>query len=147
MVDSRTPEQRRHIMRSVKTKDTGPELSLRRALFAAGYRYRLHRKDLPGTPDIVFPGRKKVLFVHGCFWHGHGCAKGRAPKSRLEYWGPKLEANRARDARNIERLKHMGWDVCTVWQCELADAVAVVHRLRAFIETTENSFHNPDLPR
>ena len=120
-------------MQSVKTKDTGPELAVRRALFAAGYRFRLHRKDLPGSPDIVFPGRKKAIFIHGCFWHGHGCAKGKASKSRLEYWEPKLESNRARDRRNLENLAEMGWDTFVVWQCALADADALISELKAFL--------------
>lgn len=133
MVDTRSPEQRRRIMQSVKTKNTGPELTVRRALFAAGYRFRLHRKDLPGSPDIVLPGRKKVIFVHGCFWHGHGCAKGRASKSRLDYWGPKLKANKDRDSRNRNALTKLGWDVLTLWQCELSDLDALNMRLQTFL--------------
>ena len=133
MVDTRWPEQRRRIMQSVKTKDTGPELTVRRALYVAGYRFRLHRKDLPGRPDIVLPGRRKAIFVHGCFWHGHGCAKGRGSKSRLEYWGPKLEANRERDTRNRNALIDLGWDVLTLWQCELSDTEALNERLRRFL--------------
>jgi DNA mismatch endonuclease (patch repair protein) len=121
-------------MQSVKTKDTGPERAVRRALFAAGYRYRLHRRDLPGSPDVVFPGRKKAIFVHGCFWHGHGCSKGRASKSRIDYWGPKLEANKARDARNLRDLEAQGWSVLVIWQCELADMEALLPRLIAFVD-------------
>jgi len=94
MSDTRTPDQRRRIMQSVKTKNTGPELAVRKALHAEGYRFRLHRRDLPGSPDVVFPGRNKVIFIHGCFWHGHACKKGAAPKSRLEYWGPKIQGRR-----------------------------------------------------
>jgi DNA mismatch endonuclease, patch repair protein len=134
MTDTRTAEQRRRIMQSVGTKDTGPELVVRRALFALGYRYRLHRKDLAGRPDIVLPSRRKAIFVHGCFWHGHGCPKGRASKSRVEYWGPKLEANRARDARNLADLKAQGWDVSIVWQCELGDPAKLSARLKRFVE-------------
>lgn len=119
-------------MQSVKTKDTGPELIVRRTLFAGGYRYRLHRRDLPGSPDIVFPGRKKAIFVHGCFWHGHECSKGGGSKSRLEYWGPKIEANRARDIRSEVALRTIGWDVATVWQCELRDLEEVIARLRIY---------------
>lgn len=133
MVDTRSPDQRRRIMQSVKTKDTGPELALRKALYAAGYRFRLHRKDLPARPDIVFLGRKKAIFVHGCFWHGHDCAKGRASKSRAEYWGPKLEANKARDARNLRDLEEKGWDTFVVWQCELGDMDNVMSRLGTFL--------------
>lgn len=121
MVDTRTPEQRRRIMQSVGTKDTGPEMTVRRLLHRLGYRYRLHPKHLPGRPDIALPGRRKAIFVHGCFWHGHECQKGRAPKSKLDYWGPKLDANRERDARKEAELRALGWDVGTVWQCEIGD--------------------------
>lgn len=120
-------------MQSVKTKNTEPELKLRKALFAVGYRFRLHSKDLPGRPDIVFPGRKKAVFVHGCFWHGHDCNKGRASKSRTEYWGPKLEANRARDAQNLCDLEERGWETLVVWQCELSDMDNVLIRLGTFL--------------
>src|SRR5687768_10946403 len=110
-MDTRTPEQRRRIMQSVRQKDTAPEMRIRRALHARGYRFRLHSKELPGRPDIAFPARKKAVFVHGCFWHGHGCPKGRLPSSRSEYWVPK--------ARAISALEALGWRTLTVWQCEL----------------------------
>jgi len=126
-------------MQAVGTKDTGPEMNVRRALFSAGYRFRVHRRDLPGTPDIVFSGRKKVIFVHGCFWHGHDCKKGRGSKSKVEYWGPKLEANRSRDIRNIESLTALGWDSLVVWQCELADPVVLMTRLTHFLALPKNS--------
>jgi DNA mismatch endonuclease (patch repair protein) len=134
MADTRTPEQRRRIMQSVGTRDTEPERKVRRALFSAGYRYRLHRRDLPGSPDIVFPARKKAILVHGCFWHSHGCSKGKAPKSRMEYWGPKLEANKARDMRNLRDLRALGWTVLVVWQCEAADPETLLQRLTAFVD-------------
>ena len=121
------------IMQSVRTKDTGPEMAVRRLLYGLGYRYRLHRQELPGKPDIVFVGRKKAIFVHGCFWHAHGCAKGRAPKSRLEYWGPKLTQNVARDTASIGALRAMGWTAFIVWQCELLEMDALERRLRAFL--------------
>lgn len=133
MTDTRSPEQRRRIMQSVKTENTGPELKLRKALFAAGYRFRLHRKTLPGSPDIVFPGRKKAIFVHGCFWHGHDCAKGKGSKSRIDYWGPKLEANKARDARNLRELQALGWQTLVIWQCELGDMDNLLRRLGTFL--------------
>lgn len=120
-------------MRSVRTSNTGPEWVVRRLLHSHGYRYRLHRKSLPGKPDIVFPSRRKAIFVHGCFWHGHGCAKGRPPKSRLDYWSPKLEANFARDARNLEELRALGWETLTVWQCETKDPQPLLERLRDFL--------------
>jgi DNA mismatch endonuclease (patch repair protein) len=110
---------RSRIMRAVRRKGTGPELVLRKALHAAGLRFRLHRRDLPGTPDIVLPGRRVAVFVHGCFWHGHECRAGRAPASRAEYWGPKLAANRERDARKAAELEAAGWRVVTVWECAL----------------------------
>jgi DNA mismatch endonuclease, patch repair protein len=118
MADTRTSEKRRKIMQSVGVKNTGPELTLRRLLHVLGFRYRLHSKNLPGKPDLVFPKRKKVIFVHGCFWHSHGCKKGQAPKSRLNYWEPKLAANRERDKRNREQLHDLGWSVLTIWACE-----------------------------
>lgn len=134
MVDTRTPAQRRRIMQAVGTRDTGPEWVVRRVLYAAGYRYRLHRKGLPGRPDIVFVGRRKAIFVHGCFWHGHNCSKGHVPKSRLDYWAPKLLANRERDRRNVAELAALGWTVMTVWQCETGDTGALRTRLLAFLE-------------
>ena len=128
-------------MQAVKTKNTGPEMTVRRALFASGYRYILHRRELPGCPDIAFPGRRKAIFVHGCFWHGHGCAKGRASKSRIEYWGPKLAANRSRDERNLVELGALGWDVFTVWQCELTDMENLLARLGTFLDGHSNSIN------
>jgi DNA mismatch endonuclease (patch repair protein) len=136
MTDTRTPEQRRRIMQSVRTKNTGPEWEIRRLLFGLGYRYRLHGKRLPGRPDIVFSGKQKVIFVHGCYWHGHGCSKGQPPKSRAEYWGPKLSANRDRDARQIRQIEALGWSVLTVWQCELKDSTALKARIKTFLGDT-----------
>lgn len=121
-------------MQAVKTKDTGPEMIVRRMLHSHGYRYRLHRKDLPGRPDIVFKGRYKAIFVHGCFWHGHGCPKGKLPKSKLNYWQPKIEQNKARDTRNIAELEAAGWQVLVIWQCETADSQTLWHRLQEFVE-------------
>ncbi len=108
-------------MRKVRAKNTAPEIKLRKALWRWGYRgYRLYRSDLPGKPDIVFGRKKKVIFLHGCFWHSHDCRAGRnKPQSNLEYWGPKLERNKARDQVNIARLRATGWDVIVIWECEL----------------------------
>jgi len=114
-MDTRTPSQRSRIMRAVRTANTGPELLLRKRLFRLGYRYTLHVKGLPGRPDLVFPARRKVVFVHGCFWHGHNCSKGKLPKSRLDYWQPKIKTNRTRDARNVEALAAFGWKALVVW--------------------------------
>lgn len=133
-MDTRSPEQRRRIMQAVGTKHTAPELTVRRLLHGMGYRYRLHRKDLPGRPDIAFIGRKKAIFVHGCFWHAHDCPKGRAPKSRLDYWQPKRQGNINRDRTNIEHLEARGWKVLIVWQCELTDLDAVAERLQDFVD-------------
>ena len=99
-----------------------------------GHRYRLHRKDLPGRPDIAFIGRRKAIFVHGCFWHWHGCPKGQLPKSRLDYWRPKLEQNVRRDRANIEQLELIGWRVLVIWQCQTNDAVALAEQLSAFLD-------------
>src|SRR5882672_2480634 len=107
-MDRLLPERRSWLMSRVKGRDTAPERLVRHMLHAQGYRYRLHRKDLPGKPDIVFLGRKKVIFVHGCFWHGHGCRIGRLPKSNEAFWTAKIDANRTRDLRNIERLRGLG---------------------------------------
>jgi DNA mismatch endonuclease (patch repair protein) len=124
-------------MARVRSRDTKPELMVRRMLHAMGYRYRLHAKDLPGKPDIVFRGRRKAILVQGCFWHRHAdqdCPLARMPKSRLEFWGPKLEANRQRDIANVERLEALGWEVLLVWECELRDREQVGNALRRFIE-------------
>jgi DNA mismatch endonuclease, patch repair protein len=106
-------------MSRIGGKDTLPERIVRRLLHRLGYRFRVHRRDLPGTPDIVLPGRRKVIFVHGCFWHGHGCKIGKPPKSRLDFWSPKVERTRQRDASRELALANAGWDVLTVWQCEI----------------------------
>ena len=122
------------VMRRIKGRDTAPELKVRRALRALGAGYRLHRADLPGKPDIVMPGRKLAVFVHGCFWHGHDCARGsRVPKDNRDYWIGKVERNRARDATSREALAALGWRVETIWECELKDAAALEVRLRGVL--------------
>ena len=137
-MDTRTPEQRRRIMQAVKSKNTTPELSVRRLLHRMGYRYRLHRDDLPGKPDIAFVSRRRAIFVHGCFWHGHGCRKGRPPKSRLDYWLPKLRVNIARDRTKVEQLEVIGWRVLTVWQCDLSDLDTLAVRIRRFLAESKS---------
>jgi DNA mismatch endonuclease (patch repair protein) len=139
-VDTRTPEKRSQIMAAVRTKDTGPELAVRRLAFGLGYRYRLHGRQLPGRPDMVFASRRSVVFVHGCFWHGHGCSKGRLPKSKLVYWEPKIVANCARDKRNVRDLRGAGWRCLIIWQCELTNAAKVTRKLARFLgdATTTN---------
>jgi DNA mismatch endonuclease (patch repair protein) len=121
-------------MSSVGTKNTGPELAVRKALHRLGYRYRLHLSDLPGKPDLVFPGRRKAILVHGCFWHGHECRWGKLPNSKRDYWGPKIAANRARDERQYTQLKLAGWRTMVVWQCELRKLGKVVARMRRFLD-------------
>ncbi|MFI8611183.1 very short patch repair endonuclease [Pseudomonas sp. NPDC077649] len=135
-MDRLTPERRSWLMSRVGSKNTGPELVVRRLAFAMGYRYRLHPKHLPGSPDLVFPRRKKVIFVNGCFWHGHsGCQYGRLPKSRVEFWQTKIDRNRERDRENIASLEADGWQVLTVWQCELKDIEKLANRLNEFIQS------------
>ncbi len=135
MTDNMTPEQRSRRMALVRSVDTKPEMLVRRLIFGMGYRYRLHCRDLPGTPDLVFRSRKAVVFVHGCFWHRHeGCALARLPKSRVEFWRLKLDGNQERDARKIKALLDTGWRVFVVWECELKDKEALVARLRRFLD-------------
>jgi DNA mismatch endonuclease (patch repair protein) len=124
-------------MSRVRQKDTGPELVVRKILYSRGWRYRLHARDLPGRPDIVFRGRKAAIFVHGCFWHGHkGCKLATVPKTRTEFWCNKIEANRTRDIAAVEQLEGLGWKVLTVWQCELRDPAQVALRLENFLGAT-----------
>lgn len=137
-MDTRTPEQRSHIMRSVRTRHTGPEMLVRKTSHALGLRYRLHRKSLPGTPDLVFPKHSAVIFVNGCFWHGHGCPKGKLPKSRLDFWVPKIQHNRDRDAESVKQLRSKGWRVLTIWQCQTKDLVRVRTKLKNFFLTSQN---------
>ena len=120
-------------MSRVRGKNSKPEMAVRRMVHGMGYRYRLHRGDLPGRPDLVFPSRRKVIFVHGCFWHRHDCHLGRVPKSRLDFWLPKLEGNRRRDAANRAALVNIGWECLTVWECEIGDADALRARLARFL--------------
>jgi len=134
-MDNLTPEQRGRQMARVRGKDTRPEMAVRRLVFSMGYRYRLHDARLPGTPDLVFPGRGKVLFVHGCFWHRHtNCELARLPKSRLDFWLPKLEGNRKRDLKNQRLLRKSGWRIWVVWECELRDMDKLSRRIRRFLE-------------
>jgi len=132
---SETAEQRSRTMRAVKSADTRPELLVRRAAFALGYRYRLHKKELPGTPDLVFARRRAVIFVNGCFWHAHDCPRGaRTPKKNREYWQKKIARNAARDISVRAELKALGWRSLTLWECELKDAARLDQRLRKFLD-------------
>lgn len=137
MADTLSPSARSERMGKVRGRDTKPELIVRRLLHGMGYRYRLQARDLPGRPDIVFRGRRKAIMVHGCFWHRHpddSCKLARLPKTRLDFWLPKLEGNRQRDIANVERLEAMGWEVLLVWECELRDRERLGNKLRRFIE-------------
>ena len=134
MTDVFNAQTRSAVMRRVKGKDTSPEMAVRRTLTSLGARYRLHRKDLPGKPDIVMPGRRLAIFVHGCFWHGHDCARGaRVPKQNRDYWVGKVGRNRDRDAKSRAALAAAGWRVETIWECELKDAAALRRRLAGLL--------------
>ncbi|SNS34736.1 T/G mismatch-specific endonuclease [Granulicella rosea] len=126
-------EQRSRTMRAVKSSNTAPEMAVRRLLHAMG-RYRLHRADLPGKPDIVLPARGKVVFVHGCFWHGHTCARGaRKPRTNVEYWERKIGRNRSRDRRVRAELRKLGWGVLSIWECQIKEPTRLAKRLQAFL--------------
>lgn len=130
-----SPELRRRTMQAVRSKNTRPELLVRRLLHANGYRYRLHSKKLPGCPDLVFPGRKKVLFIHGCWWHGHDCQRGsRVPKTNVVYWTKKVIRNRNRDADSRKHLEAQGWKVLAIWECQLNDESSVLMQLVRFLD-------------
>jgi DNA mismatch endonuclease (patch repair protein) len=120
-------------MRAIRSKDTTPEITVRSLVHGLGYRFRLHRKDLPGTPDLVFPVRRKVIFVNGCFWHSHACKVGLIPKTNREFWLPKLRRNKARDKKNLKALMQQGWDPLVIWQCELEDSGALRRRVKRFL--------------
>jgi DNA mismatch endonuclease (patch repair protein) len=133
-MDTLSRKERSQRMSLIRNRDTKPELLVRRLVHGSGYRYRLHRTDLPGRPDLVFPKRKKVIFVHGCFWHRHPkCGLARLPKSRLSFWLPKLTENRRRDLKNLRTLRKMGWAVSIVWECETRDHSALVRKLLMFL--------------
>jgi DNA mismatch endonuclease, patch repair protein len=129
-----TDSRRSEIMRAVKSKDTKPEVIVRSLVHRLGYRFRLHRKDIPGTPDIAFPGRHKVIFIHGCFWHGHDCKRGsRVPKANRDYWEMKIERNKRRDAINVDALKQLQWQILVIWECEITDSKVLTRRLSDFL--------------
>jgi DNA mismatch endonuclease (patch repair protein) len=133
-MDTFSKAERSAIMRGVRGKDTCPEMAVRGMVHRLGFRYRLHRGDLPGKPDLAFAGRRKVIFVHGCYWHGHTCRAGRnRPSSNTEYWIAKLDRNKTRDAANRRRLRRLGWGVLTVWECELKSAEKLRARLARFL--------------
>jgi len=140
MADVLSPEQRRRNMSRIRGRDTEPERIVRSELHRMGYRFRLHRRDLPGRPDIVLPRYGSVVFVHGCFWHRHrGCRYTTTPKTRAAFWQRKFEANVERDRQNVGELRRAGWRVLCVWECQTRNRVALARRLRSFLERTKNS--------
>lgn len=134
-MDTLSPPERSDRMAQVRSKNTKPELAVRRLVHHLGYRYRLHGTDLPARPDLVFPSRNKLILVHGCFWHRHkGCRNNRLPKSRLKFWRPKLEANVLRDAKNINKLRVLGWGVMVVWECQVTNRERLERRIMRFLK-------------
>jgi DNA mismatch endonuclease, patch repair protein len=120
-------------MRRIRSSDTVPEVAVRKITHRLGFRFRLHRRDLPGKPDLVFAGRKKVIFVHGCFWHQHSCREGRVPSSNSDYWAPKLGRNVERDTAALRGLHALGWSTLVIWECELKDEAALTEKIRTFL--------------
>ena len=133
-MDSLSPEERSERMSRVRSKNSKAELLVRRITHGMGYRYRLHARDLPGTPDMVFRSRRKAIFVHGCFWHGHRCKLGRMPKSRIEFWGAKIRSNQERDSRVLEQLEAMGWKALVIWECQLGDRERIAETIKEFLD-------------
>jgi DNA mismatch endonuclease (patch repair protein) len=136
-MDIFTREQRSRLMSRIRGRDTGPELLIRSMLHRLGYRFRLHRKDLTGTPDIVFPSRRSVVFVNGCFWHGHRCPRGRLPSSNVVFWEQKIGKNKRRDHRACKQLREEGWKVLTVWGCQTKNQDRLLKKLVRFLERTQ----------
>lgn len=141
MTDTLTTSARSERMSLIKGKDTGPELVVRRMVHQMGYRYRLHQKHLPGRPDLVFSSRRKLIFVHGCFWHRHydsACKLARLPKSREEFWMPKLEANAQRDRKNQDELRALNWKFLVIWECELKGHASLKSKIESFLHDEIN---------
>lgn len=144
MIEAPVTPERSRLMSRVRGKNTKPELIVRRLVHSIAYRYRLHRRDLPGSPDLVFPKRRKVLFVHGCFWHRHkGCRMTTTPKTRAKFWLGKFAANEARDARNMLSLKAKGWKAEVIWECETRNLSSLERKVRAFLGPPKKSYHAP----
>ncbi len=145
MSDVVSPDVRSRMMAGIKGKNTRPEIQIRKLLFAAGYRFRLHRRDLPGTPDIVMPGKRIAIFVHGCFWHGHqGCKLAKIPSTRTDFWTAKIKANILRDRMAIDQLSLGGWRVLVVWECavcEKGSATDLMTRIGGWIESDRRDAH------
>lgn len=138
MTDTLSPSERSQRMKLIRGKNTAPEMLVRRLVHSMGFRYSLHRRDLAGSPDMVFPRLNKIIFVHGCFWHRHAgtrCRLARLPKSKLDFWKSKLESNRLRDQKNLRALRSTGWKILVVWECQLSDKERTKNKLRQFLET------------
>ncbi len=148
MADKVSPEQRSRNMSRVKGRDTKPEKIIRSLLYSMGYRFRLHRRDLPGKPDIVLPKHKKAVFIHGCFWHGHeGCPRAARPTTNTEFWNKKIDSNIKRDAAAQKELPALGWAYLIVWQCEMRDHAALENRLRSFLTTGTTGAEKNERPQ
>lgn len=137
VIDQMSPNRRSALMTRIRATNTQPEMAVRRMLHGLGYRYILHDKRLPGRPDLVFPSRHKVIFIHGCFWHGHSCGRGFRPKTNGAFWAKKLDRNKERDEEQIRELKGLGWQVLTVWECEVrgCEMSRLEQRLVGFLDT------------
>jgi len=134
-MDTLSPSDRSALMSRIRGKNTRPELVVRSLLHRLGYRFRLHRRDLPGTPDIVLPKHHKIILVHGCFWHGHSCRLASKPKTNEHYWNEKIQGNRNRDARNLDALKRLGWYVLELWECEIRRSDGLAEKIDAFMHS------------
>lgn len=147
MTDRISPESRSRIMSRIRGKNTKPEIVVRRLIHAMGYRYRLHRKNLPGTPDLTFPVRRKVIFVHGCFWRQHNCPRGIRPVSNTEFWNRKLDRNVRRDRKNLTMLRRNGWSVLVLWECEMREPEALTNRIVEFLGPAGKRFRQTGADR
>jgi DNA mismatch endonuclease (patch repair protein) len=137
-MDVFTPQQRSLVMSRIRGRDTGPELTVRSLAHKLGYRFRLHRRSLPGSPDLVFPVRRKVVFVHGCFWHRHKCGRAYQPKTRAAFWAEKFAGNVARDRKSVRSLRRAGWKVLIIWECQTSSPSRLATRLRNFLEEADS---------
>jgi DNA mismatch endonuclease (patch repair protein) len=135
-MDKLSPERRSENMRRIRNKNTKPEMVVRRLIYSLGYRYRIHQKQLPGKPDLVFTKRRKIILIHGCFWHLHSeCREGRIPNSRKDYWLPKLTKNVNRDTDNLTKLNAAGWEVMVIWECQLSNLKELAENVKSFLNT------------
>ena len=145
MPDIFAPEKRHEIMQNVKTKNTAPEIKLRSLLHKNGFRFRVNRKDLPGKPDIVLPKYRAVIFVHGCFWHGHDCPRGQRPQTNADFWNQKIDRNVIRDKSDVSLLESLDWRVLIVWECEIKkkNEAVLLSRVKEFLLHSTNTIQNP----